>query len=115
MSAALRFAVVGDPVAHSKSPAMHRAALTKLDRDLHELGRDLVGGRAPELRELAARLDAMSPLKVLGRGYAIATLPDGRAVRDAAALSPGDALRLGFARGSAVVTVDQVVAAPEAD
>lgn len=30
MSAALRFAVVGDPVAHSKSPAMHRAAYAAL-------------------------------------------------------------------------------------
>jgi len=30
VSAALRFAVVGDPVAHSKSPAMHRAAYAAL-------------------------------------------------------------------------------------
>jgi exodeoxyribonuclease VII large subunit len=44
---------------------------------------------------LAARLEAMSPLKVLGRGYAIATREaDGRVVRRAGDVQPGDSLRL---------------------
>jgi exodeoxyribonuclease VII large subunit len=34
----------------------------------------------------------MSPLKVLGRGYAIATRADGRAVRVASDVHPGDTL-----------------------
>jgi len=40
---------------------------------------------------------------------------DGRAIRDATRLSPGDLLRLRFASGSAEATVNQVVANPEAD
>ena len=46
-------------------------------------------------------------------GYALAVGPDGRAVRDAAMLAPGDGLRLEFARGEAETTVTRVVAAPK--
>jgi exodeoxyribonuclease VII large subunit len=46
------------------------------------------------LRALAAQLDAYSPLKVLSRGYALASLPDGRVVRRAADVQVGDQLRL---------------------
>ena len=49
---------------------------------------------------LVARLDALSPLRVLERGYALATR-DGRVVTDAAALAPGDPIELRFARGRA--------------
>jgi exodeoxyribonuclease VII large subunit len=39
---------------------------------------------------LAASLDAMSPLKVLGRGYAIARKDDGLIIKQAADVFPGD-------------------------
>lgn len=39
---------------------------------------------------IAASLDAMSPLKVLGRGYAIARREDGEVVKFASDVSPGD-------------------------
>ena len=39
---------------------------------------------------LAAALDALSPLKVLGRGYAIARREDGVLVKDASDVMPGD-------------------------
>jgi exodeoxyribonuclease VII large subunit len=41
---------------------------------------------------LAAALDAMSPLKVLGRGYAIARHEDGKIVKSAKDVQPGDKL-----------------------
>ena len=47
----------------------------------------------------AAALDAMSPLKVLERGYAIAQDPTGAIVREARAVSPGDAVRLRLWKG----------------
>jgi len=43
---------------------------------------------------LAASLDAMSPLKVLGRGYAIARKEDGRIVKKAADVSKGDRIKV---------------------
>jgi exodeoxyribonuclease VII large subunit len=56
--------------------------------------------RDAELASSAARLDAMSPLKVLGRGYAIATRADGRAVRIASDVHPGDTLTVRVDRAS---------------
>ena len=43
---------------------------------------------------LASKLDALSPLKVLGRGYAIPQKEDGGVVRSTTDVIPGDALRL---------------------
>ncbi|MCL2662072.1 MAG: exodeoxyribonuclease VII large subunit [Oscillospiraceae bacterium] len=43
---------------------------------------------------LAASLDAMSPLKVLGRGYAIAKRADGTVVKSAGDVSTGDRLTI---------------------
>jgi len=47
----------------------------------------------------AAALDAMSPLRVLERGYAIAHDANGRVLRDAGAMEIGDALRLRLWKG----------------
>jgi len=43
---------------------------------------------------LAASLDAMSPLKVLGRGYAIAQRDDGVIIKTAADVQPGDRIKV---------------------
>ena len=68
-----------------------------------------------KLNGLSASLSQLDPLAVLSRGYAIAISPDGKAVRDASTLTIGSELRLSFARGSALSTVNKVVATPEAD
>jgi len=47
----------------------------------------------------AAALDAMSPLRVLERGYAIAQDPSGHVVREAGSLSIGEQLRLRLWKG----------------
>ncbi len=60
------------------------------------------------LANAAARLDAMSPLKVLGRGYAIALDDSQIAVRSAETLHPGDRLCVRFAAGSAQCEVQSV-------
>jgi exodeoxyribonuclease VII large subunit len=56
--------------------------------------RRAVARRDKEIERLAARLDAMSPLKVLARGYAIATRSDGRAVRDPDDVCAGEVISL---------------------
>lgn len=71
------------------------------------LGRhDVVAARRAVLVGLAGRLDAMSPLKVLSRGYAIVT-KDGHAVRAATEVKPGDALAVRVGAGSFAVTVQE--------
>jgi exodeoxyribonuclease VII large subunit len=58
------------------------------------------GRRNAAVAGLAGRLDAVSPLKVLERGYAVAiNLRDGRAVVDATRVEIGDELDLRLSRG----------------
>jgi exodeoxyribonuclease VII large subunit len=70
-------------------------------RRLAALGRQLAGD--------AARLESLSPLAVLARGYSV-TQRDGHSepVRDAAQLQPGDVLLTRFHRGRATSRVESV-------
>lgn len=60
-----------------------------------------------EYVRLSSALDALSPLKVLGRGYSIATDENGRTVTSADAVEVGGSLRLSLSRGSLKCTVDE--------
>ena len=57
---------------------------------------------------LAASLDAMSPLRVLSRGYAIAAKTNGEPVRSVKGLEAGEHLSLRLADGSADCLVQSV-------
>jgi exodeoxyribonuclease VII large subunit len=59
----------------------------KVDRHHHDLTR------------IAAQLDALSPLRVLERGYSVALSPDGRVLRRRADFSAGQAFRLRLSDG----------------
>jgi exodeoxyribonuclease VII large subunit len=52
------------------------------------------------LNELFAKLNALSPVKILGRGYALVFDANGALVKDAAQLSPGQQISARVARGS---------------
>jgi len=56
---------------------------------------------------LAASLDALSPLKVLGRGYAIAEKEDGAVLRSAAEAEPGEKFTLRLGDGSLGCRVEE--------
>jgi exodeoxyribonuclease VII large subunit len=78
------------------------ASEAALDEQL-QLGRE-------RLALAAASLDALSPLGVLQRGYAIAQDASGRLVRDAAAVNVGDEVSVRLAKGklnTRVVTTEQ--------
>ena len=68
----------------------------------------IISAKRAMYASLGAKLDALSPLKVLGRGYSIALDGGGRALRSSTELSVGDSLRLLFASGQAECTVDSV-------
>lgn len=74
---------------------------------LSRFERRLEGGRREFVR-LASSLDALSPLRVLGRGYAVATDQTGAALTDAGQVSPGDRLSLYLSRGGLDCIVDKV-------
>ncbi|CAN5922444.1 exodeoxyribonuclease VII large subunit [soil metagenome] len=68
--------------------------------------RRTLDGRRGELGRLGAQLNALSPLAVLDRGYAMVS-NEGAIVRDASAVSSGDSLRIQLARGSLDVIVEK--------
>lgn len=85
-----------------------RHRLDKLmDRLVHAQRAELQRRRS-DLRSAAAGLDAMSPLRVLERGYAVVRDDAGRAIRDAAELERDGRLQLRFARGSASARVESI-------
>lgn len=53
-----------------------------------------------QLSSLSASLDALSPLKVLSRGYSFAVDPDGRGIRSVSELPPGKKFRLKVSDGT---------------
>ena len=57
----------------------------------------------------AASLDALSPLKVLGRGYSIASDDKGHAIISAESVKVGDKLKLSLSQGALKCTVDELI------
>ena len=56
----------------------------------------------------AAALDAMSPLKVLGRGYSMVFDPEGGIVRRASDTAPGEKVRIQTADGRILAAVEEI-------
>lgn len=70
------------------------------DRKINSL-RDIV-------KSTAAHLEALSPLSVLARGYAVLTDMSGLAVKDAANLNVGDSVRIKLRNGSADAVIERI-------
>ena len=68
-----------------------------------------LGLKAREQARLAAALDAMSPLRVLSRGYAIAMMDSGETVRSVKQLQSGELLHLRISDGCADCTVREII------
>ena len=84
-----------------------RHALTLASSRLEHQGRTMLSKPASDLGRAAASLDALSPLKVLARGYSIAYSDDGVAT-SVKTFNPGDAIRVRMADGKVAATVDTV-------
>lgn len=74
---------------------------------------DLADGTLMRKRQkfgsLAASLDAMSPLKVLGRGYAMAQKADGTILKSSRDVVPGDSVIVTLGAGGFSCTVDETM------
>ena len=79
----------------------------RMGERLREVGGRLLRPAESSLARLAASLDALSPLSVLARGYAIARDDEGRVIKDAKRLSVGSNVRVLLGSGSFDATVTQ--------
>ena len=102
-----------DAAAFKLSPVRMRARLTDLTRDIESRYHRCAGLMEMHLEEARTRLglaanslDALSPLAVLQRGYAIAQDKTGKLVRDARSLSVGDVLNVRLAKGRVAARVE---------
>lgn len=73
----------------------------------------ILSGKKQRFVALASSLDAMSPLRVLSRGYTVAAKESGALIRSAAELQVGDKLKLSFADGAADCRVETVQSTKE--
>jgi exodeoxyribonuclease VII large subunit len=84
-----------------------RQRLQHLESDGNRLMQSKLEGLKLAFGEQAARLEVLSPLSTLARGYAIALRDkDGTVVTDAARLAEGELLRLNLHRGTAMCRVE---------
>jgi exodeoxyribonuclease VII large subunit len=82
--------------------------LDELSEDLRRCLHKRLSEFKAQLAHHTGRLNALSPLAVLDRGYSIAhQLPQETIVKDTAVLNVGDRLRITFAKGQSVCRVEE--------
>lgn len=89
------------------STSTQRERLGRLAATLPNSGMGCIAKCRERLNALAAALDAMSPLKVLGRGYAIPRRRDGTVLTSVANAVPGDPFFLRLADGELGCRVEE--------
>ena len=99
-----RSRVLRDPMAFIDDK---RLLLDYTQRKLSTLAQAQTAQRAQRFASLAASLDALSPLKVLGRGYAVARDENGTILRTAEEASVGERIEVLLGQGSLMCTVDE--------
>lgn len=86
-----------------------RMDLLHLQQRLSDLADSNLSRKRQKFGALAASLDAMSPLKVLGRGYAMAQKADGTILKNGSDVSPGEHVTVTLGRGGFSCTVDETM------
>jgi len=87
-----------------------RLAVERLERSgdrLHAAVTNLLERRQRQVDQLGAQLDALSPLKVLERGFALPRAEDGRVLRRAAEFTPALSFRLRVIDGEIPARVEE--------
>ena len=85
-----------------------RMQLDYLHQQLIASSQRQVAEKKQRFIHLTASLEAMSPLKVLARGYSVVRAEDGALIRDASALHTGERIRVQMQKGSLTACVEQV-------
>jgi len=86
----------------------YRQAIDEIKRNMLAEISHLVALHKKSLQAITGKLDALSPLAILERGYSICSrLPEGKVIRSVEDFSVGDALKILFSDGEAVSEVKE--------
>jgi exodeoxyribonuclease VII large subunit len=86
----------------------YRDTLAKLEKRLARLTQGVLNQEERRIADLAGRLDAMSPLKVLSRGYSLTFAPNGKLIRKTADVAVGDQVRVRVSEGAFDARVESI-------
>lgn len=97
-------------LAHPHAPIEDRTRrVDELDARSQRAIRNLLGERSHQVAALAGKLESLSPLAVLGRGYSVTQdARTGKVIRSSAKLKVGQELRTRLAEGEAVSEVTKI-------
>ena len=84
-----------------------RMALLHVQQRLGDLSGSLLSRKRERFSALTAALDAMSPLKVLGRGYAMAQNEAGQILKSYQDVTVGDLVSVTLGEGGFTCTVEE--------
>src|SRR5690606_6066986 len=103
-----RIATRLSPIGLSAKVSENRKRLALLDHRNVAAGGELTRSRELELETTMAKLDALSPLSVLTRGYSLTQKASGEIVRDVHQTEVGARLNIRLSRGKLEVEVNEV-------
>jgi exodeoxyribonuclease VII large subunit len=92
-------------------PRLTEQPASRLERERERVvsaGRLMVEGGERDLSRMASRLEDLSPLAILGRGYAVCYEEDGGVLRSAEDVAPGDRVDVRLAEGILGCIVESV-------
>lgn len=84
-----------------------RLQLDNTQQQLSLIAQKQLSAQQQRFATLAASLDALSPLRVLGRGYAVAQCEDGSVLKNVAQIAVGENIRVRLGQGSLHCTVNE--------
>ena len=86
-----------------------RMLLDYTHQQLTTVAQQTISAKQQRFAALAAKLDALSPLKVLGRGYAVAKDAEGKIIKESSSVSCGDSIEIELGNGALACTVDHII------
>ncbi|KIL44354.1 exodeoxyribonuclease VII large subunit [Jeotgalibacillus soli] len=82
--------------------------LRQLDRSLHYTMKGLLNRKTSEFKGTISTLEALSPLKIMNRGYSLVYDGDNELIKDPSSLKKGDSIRVAMADKDLLCSVNDV-------
>ena len=96
--------VITQPLERIRQSAIE---LDSLEHSMTRAARQKISQFDQQLKEMVARMNSISPLAVLARGYSLTSNADGKLLVDCDSVRPGDKISTRLAKGTMISTVEQ--------